>query len=386
MNFPSVRKTLAPWIKNIGGWQTNRKIVVIESDDWGSIRMPSRETYETLLQAGYRVDKIAYERYGSLASETDLELLFDLLSSYKDPNGNHPVLTANALAANPDFEKIKASGYSSYHYESIKETFSGYPEHSRCFQLWGEGLGKGVFFPQSHGREHLNVSMFMNALREGNTDLLFGFKHHLPGCIPHGDNPTGGNPYVESLRYSGEKDKEQKLEIILEGLDLFEQLFGYRSQSFIPPNYLWSPDYDEAVSKKGVRFYQGTRKMKEPQFDGTVNYNKHKLGDSNSCGQHYLVRNALFEPSLFKMKIKNPVEHCLKSINAAFTLNKPAIICSHRINFVGYIDPGNRDRNLVMLAELISTIQKRWPDTEFLTSADLGNLIAENSKQSKFDK
>ena len=379
MSVSSIRRALAPWIKNIGGWQTDRKIVVIESDDWGSIRMPSRKTYETLLKAGYRADKIAYERYDSLASETDLELLFDLLSSFKDSNGNHPVLTANTLAANPDFDKIKSSGYSSYHYELVKDTFKRYPEHARCFELWKDGLTSGIFFPQSHGREHLNVSMFMNALREGDPDLKIGFDHGMPGSIPHGKNPAGGNPYVETMRYSSMKDKDQKLEIILEGLDLFEQLFGFRSESFIPPNYLWSPDYNEQVSKKGVRFFQGTQKMKEPQFDGSVSYNKHTLGDSNPFGQRYLVRNALFEPSLFKMNIKDPVNNCLKSINAAFTLKKPAIICSHRINFVGFIDPANRDRNLVLLKRLISTIQKKWPETEFMTSVDLGNLIVEKS-------
>ena len=30
---------------SIPGWRTNRHIVVIESDDWGSIRMPSKEVY-----------------------------------------------------------------------------------------------------------------------------------------------------------------------------------------------------------------------------------------------------------------------------------------------------------------------------------------------------
>ncbi len=378
MSFAAVRRTIAPWIKNMGGWRTNRNIVVIESDDWGSIRMPSRQVYEAFLNAGYRVDKIAYERYDSLASETDLELLFDLLFSFKDRKGNHPVITANILPVNPDFDKIKESGYSRYHYESIKATFARYPEHDRCFELWMEGLDHGIFFPQSHGREHLNVSMFMNALQQGDDDVLFGFMHRLPGSIPHGESPAGGNKFIESLNYSDKKDKKQKLGIILEGLNMFEELFGYQSESFIPPNYLWSPDFDEAVSKKGVRFYQGNQKMKEPLYQGQIKYHKHRIGERNQFNQYYLVRNALFEPSLFKMKIENPVDNCLKNINAAFTLHKPAVICSHRINYVGYIDPDNRERNLKKLHELLTRIQKRWPETEFMTSAELGNLVAES--------
>src|SRR6056297_3463585 len=98
--YNKLKNILASNLANILGWRTDRKIVVFESDDWGSIRMPSKNVYHKCLKAGYRVDKIAYERYDSLASEDDLELLFDLLTSYKDINGNHPVMTANVLPAN----------------------------------------------------------------------------------------------------------------------------------------------------------------------------------------------------------------------------------------------------------------------------------------------
>ena len=33
---------------NFRGWTTKRKIVVIESDDWGSIRMPSKNIFKKL--------------------------------------------------------------------------------------------------------------------------------------------------------------------------------------------------------------------------------------------------------------------------------------------------------------------------------------------------
>jgi len=378
MKLSLIKAKLSPYVKNLSGWRTNRKIIVIESDDWGSIRMPSSEVYEKCLAAGYRVDKIAYERYDSLASEDDLELLFELLFAFKDQAGNHPVITANVLVANPDFEKIRQTGYWAYHYEPVTETLNRYPRHSRSFALWQEGRINGIFFPQSHGREHLNVSMFMNALQRGDKDVLFGFEQGIPGMIPHGDNPAGGNTYVESLKYSDEKDKEQKLEIVLEGLNQFEQLFGYLSKSFIPPNYLWSPDYDEAVSREGVLYYQGNRKMKEPEFNGSVTYHNHNLGDKNRFCQRYLVRNVIFEPSLYKMGISDPVSHCLHQVSAAFRMKKPAVICSHRINYVGFLDPDNRDRSLKMLRELLTQILERWPDTEFMTSAELGNLIVED--------
>ncbi|MCW9706762.1 hypothetical protein [Fodinibius salsisoli] len=372
-----VKRYVSRHAANMFGWSTNRKIVVIESDDWGSIRMPSKNIYQECLKAGYRVDEIAYERYDSLASEDDLELLFDVLNKYKDQTGRPAVMTANILTANPDFEKIKSAGFQKYYYELVADTFDRYPNHSGCLDLWKEGKERGLFYPQSHGREHLNVSGFMEALREGNEDALFGFNHRMPGSIPL-ESSKGGNKFVESLRYTNPMDKGEKLSIVIEGLNLFEELMGHKSKSFMPPNYLWSPDFNEAMSQMGVRYYQGIKNMKEPLFDGTVQIHSHKLGEVNQFGQKYLMRNATFEPALNKDN-DDTVDKCLKDISIAFRMNKPAVICSHRLNYVGFIDEKNRDRNLGMLDELLHTIKKRWPDIEFKNSDQLGMLIEKNS-------
>ena len=49
-------------IVNIPGWRTNRKIVVFESDDWGSTRMRSKLDYEYFLKKGFEVDKCHYNK------------------------------------------------------------------------------------------------------------------------------------------------------------------------------------------------------------------------------------------------------------------------------------------------------------------------------------
>lgn len=51
-----LRKTINRHYRNLSGWKTNRKIIVIESDDWGSIRMPSKEVYELFLSKGFPID------------------------------------------------------------------------------------------------------------------------------------------------------------------------------------------------------------------------------------------------------------------------------------------------------------------------------------------
>jgi hypothetical protein len=371
----SIRNSISRHLVNIPGWRTNRKIVVIESDDWGSIRMPSKEVYEKFLRNGYRVDLNPYERYDSLASAEDLSLLFELLSLYKDKNGNHPVITANCVVANPDFEKIKADNFNNYYYELISDTFKRYPKHKDNLQLWKEGMDNGIFFPQFHAREHLNVSKFMKALRMNDTDVHFGFENYMPGSI-FKNNARNGNYFVEATYYDSEKDKRDKLEIYIEGLAIFEEIFGYKSMSIMPPNYTWSNDYNESAAKAGVKFVQGARKMREPVNNSKSLFSNRILGRKNSHGLTDLVRNCSFEPTTSISM--NSVAGCLSDISTAFRLKKPAIISSHRINFVGFIDETNRDKNLIGLKKLFSTALCNWPDIEFMTSDNLGMLISES--------
>ena len=152
-------------LSNLPGWSTNRKIVVIESDDWGSIRMPSREVYDKLLKAGIRVDRCPYNRYDSLASEEDLSALFEILTQFRDKNGKQPAITANTVVANPDFEKIQASGFKEYFYEPFTETLKKHPAHQNSFNLWTQGMSEGIFQPQFHGREHVNLPLWLSLLQ-----------------------------------------------------------------------------------------------------------------------------------------------------------------------------------------------------------------------------
>ena len=62
-------------IINTFGYKTNRKIVVFESVDWGSIRMPSKLAYSNLLKKGIGVDKsYLYDTLDSLEKKEDLEV------------------------------------------------------------------------------------------------------------------------------------------------------------------------------------------------------------------------------------------------------------------------------------------------------------------------
>src|SRR5690606_12744401 len=104
-----IKRTLGRNFHNMKGWSTERKIIVFESDDWGTIRMPSLKTQKYLLNKGLDINKCSFCQNDSLESDDDLTSLFDVLLSHKLRDGRYPVITANTIVANPDFEKIKES-------------------------------------------------------------------------------------------------------------------------------------------------------------------------------------------------------------------------------------------------------------------------------------
>ena len=379
MKSPEFKQSVINNIQNVFGWRTERKIVVIESDDWGSIRMPSKEVYELLRKAGLGVDKDPYNKYDSFSSEEDLTRLFEVLSAFKDKKGNSPVITANCVMANPDFDKIRASNFQEYHFELFTETLKRYPNHSNSFKLLQEGIAKKLFYPQFHGREHVNIYRWMKALKENSKDTRLAFDNGLFG-ISVNSNKESRSHYMAALDFDSEEELNNLKLIVKEGLNLFEQVYGFRSVSFIAPCYTWSGWLEPLLYDSGVRYLKGNFIQAEPAHtSGKIRYQRryHYIGQQNNHQQYYLIRNCFFEPS--QKENYDWVTYCLKEIDNAFRWHKPASISMHRLNFIGFIDPSNRDRNLPKLKTLLSEILKRWNDVEFMTSAQLGDLISQQS-------
>lgn len=354
---------------NIPGWHTTRKIVVFESDDWGAIRMPDLEARNRLIKKGVKFPHYGYDDVDTLASEEDLSALFDVLMKFRDKNGNCPVITANTIVANPDFEKIQASGYREYHYELFTETLKRYPRHQKSFELWKQGIDEGIFYPQFHGREHLNVQMWLHSLQKGHKGVREAFSEGVFSCLIEEDARKSFNhsynivssdeiPFVESS--------------IREGLSIFEALFGYKSSSSIAPKFTWDDFVEKTLNEMGVRYLQGGAVQVCSQLEGRKKRRRYS-GTKNDLNQIYLIRNASFEPS--QNKKADYVSTCLKEIANSFFWYKPAIISVHRLNFIGDLSVSNRENNLQAFTRLLKEITRRYPDVEFFTTDRLGRLI-----------
>ncbi len=356
---------------NLYGKKTSKRIIVIESDDWGSIRMPNKYVFNKLLKAGIPVDKSTYCKFDSLENEEDVTLLFDVLSSVKNREGYNPILTANFVVANPDFQKIKANNFQHYYNEPINETYKRLPGHEKVLDIIHQGLNLGVIRPQFHGREHVNVPLWLELLQT-NKDFKLAFDLEMWGLsndvFPFMKKSIQATYDSTNLNYTKHS--------IIQGLELFEQQFGFKSRTFIANNYIWANALNEVLNNQGIEHFQ-TMKYQLLPIEGNEKRKmiRRTFGSKNNFGQTYAPRNCAFEPSVSK----HDYFSTLNQISSAFIYKKPAIISTHRINFVGGLNKSKRDQNLSELNCLLKNIVKRWPDVIFLSSDELhDNIINHN--------
>jgi len=369
-------KTLSRSLINLISRRVGRKIVVVESDDWGTIRMPSKAVYERFLKKGFHVDKDPYCKFDALESSSDLSNLFDILQSVRDKNGKHPIITANTILANPDFELIKESNFSEYHYEPFFNTYQRSTYDSKTPKLWKEGMDAGIFRPQFHGREHLYVKKWLKCISQADSPARVSFDHGTFGLtsVVHKGIPDN---FMGAFNSGLNEDIVEFKEILTDGLNMFNNLFGYRSRSFIATTYTWHPLIETHLANNGVEYLQGMIHQRIPiDDDSNFAFKKNNFTGWNSKSKlMYLSRNSFFEPS--QLPTFDWVSDCLKRIELAFFWGVPVILSTHRLNFIGSIFPNNSSNSLRLFRNLLQRIVTKYPDVEFMSSDELGQLIKE---------
>ena len=370
------------YLKNCIGWRTNRRVVTFTTDDYGNVRMANREARETMRKAGMNVEFTRFDYYDALEDKEDLQQLYETLSSVKDKNGKHPVFTAMSASANPDFERIKKENFERYHYELLPDTYNKLKGYEGTWELWKEGMEKNLIFPQFHGREHLNLKFFMEALRRGNFQAQTAFNNRSFAAIT--DKLYPGIGYTSAFAFTDFNENEYFKEIIRDGLNAFEKVFGFRAKHFAAPGARENRVLEKTMFENGIKFIDKDFITPEPLGNNKFKRVMHYTGQKNKNHQIYMVRNCVFEPvQLPSLPKIDWVKYCLDQIDIAFRLKRPVNISGHRVNYSGHIDPSVREFGLSQLRILLREIVKKWPDVEFMTTVELGELI-ECSKNESF--
>lgn len=357
---------------NALGWKSKQKFLIIESDDWGAIRMPSREVYNTLIKNNIPLDKFSFDKYDSLESEEDLIALFETLNKFKDIEGNPAVLTAYHVVANPDFEKIEENNKAEYHYETILETYARNKHTENVPKLIEQGMKDGLYIPQYHGREHIHVKRYMEAINSDSIKEKIAFENR---AIISTESTKCLRPYkadyFKGFDYNGNEEHKDLEAIHRDGLKIFKEIFGMPSVTFMAQGSVWGDHILPMLKEEGVQLVSGQQTIPIPGGKyKTVNKN---WGTKNKHDQIHWRRNCMFEPA--RDQNLDWVGKCLAEIEIAFRWGKPAVISSHRENFTGSIFEENRAQSLEKLEGLLKTVQKKWPDVKFISSAQLAEIM-----------
>lgn len=358
-------------LKNSIGWKTKRKIVVFSVDDYGNVRLNSAQARKNMDAAGMKIYS-RFDALDTLETTQDLEQLFEVLSSVKDKNGRHAVFTPFALPCNIDFEKMEAENYEKFHFEALPKTYkklaTEQPEaYTGTWNLWKEGIAKGFLKPQFHGREHLNLTIFNDKLKKHDPQLLTALKNKSYTSISDDDYPTMSS--TAELDFWDVKENEDLKQILKEGLQLFEEVYGYPSNYFTPPVFNIHHSLFQTLKENGIQFLDLALLRNEHQGFNVYKKSFNYIGKKTKEGLSIMVRNVVFEPT--EERGIDWVDFTMKQIETAFRWNKPAIISSHRVNFCGHIDPQNREKGLTVLKNLLHEIIKKWPDVEFMSADEM---------------
>jgi hypothetical protein len=219
----------------------------------------------------------------------------------------------------------------------------------------------------------LNVAEWVRSLQNSDETNRLAFDHGFWGLRLGKDDRSRISSFQAAFDLYDPEDLQVHEQSIKEGLQMFESIFGYKATFFVPPNGPFNNSLEKTAAECDIRYMSKAKLQIEPLGEGKTRTIYHKPGSRNEHGQITLTRNCVFEPS---EEGKDWVDSCLSDIKIAFRMHKPAVISTHRVNYIGALDENNRTRGLKQLDELLSAVTKNWPDVEFITSDQLGDIIA----------
>lgn len=353
-------------VKHATARRVDGPIVVLESDDWGGERMRTRATRDALVRCGALPTESDYHN-DALERTEDLYALAEVLASVRDADARPAVLSTFVNPANPDFDAIRSNGVTEYEWEPMTRSLARRGDEREVMAAWSDLIEKGLLAPEYHGREHLNVRSWMDALRRDPL-VRAGFDHSVFSVVARGF-PTVLDEFRAAYFFRDQVEVPVLREAIVAGARLFEGLFGRAPHCFCPPNNVFHPSLYSAVDEAGIQVLASPLRRVEPDCRGGSRQ-VWRWDRPGRASFRTVARNAIFEPSA-----GFDAANCLRQIASAFRWGVPAIVSTHRVHYVGTIDTAHRDRGLRALRELLQAIIRAWPAVRFLSSGALNEQM-----------
>ncbi|MBR1952338.1 MAG: hypothetical protein IKA32_07160 [Lentisphaeria bacterium] len=304
--------------------------VVIESDDWGAAEVVPREelceTISKLTPSG--------PVYCKLESAEELKAVYEVLEKHRGRDGQLPVITAFTSVGNPDFAKIKASGFTRYHDIAIDEGFPPGWDGTGLISSYRDGMKRGVWSPEYHANlHHTSPVLWFKLLQEDSPEGENARKLFDLNCYSQ----------VSHLpEYTGYTSDEMR-ENINAGFARFERIFGYRPKAAVTSDAF--PETVKLWAEAGAR---AACLVNFRTNDGSVVHYKTKPWNFQDpgarCGDYdeekdiiYLTRNVWFDLAGIEYVKGVPAEEAFETtLNNFDQYHDPAVVQMHRVNFSAY--------------------------------------------------
>ncbi len=311
-------------------------VVIFESDDWGA---------------------------GPIEQVHGLEAVSQVLCRHQNKFGEKPVMTLGIILGN--FSESKKN-----HEEQGMPALSylGDPQNNSLRAVMEKGAKEKIFSFQLHGLFHFSLSVLKQSSDRGNS---MAFQESEGGLWTESLPNALQSSWVNgSVLPSKDLPLPEITAVIAQERDLWNCIFHETPKVAVPTTFIWDSRVEAAWAEIGVRVvvtpgcrYRGRDSGGQPDRPDRDVLNGQR-GESNVI---YVVRDIYFEPAL-----GHSIERLVTEIKCRMYLSRPALIETHRFNYVG---PRADAEAFNQLDTAIETILSAVPSVRFLSTVELADLL-----------
>jgi hypothetical protein len=341
---------VAAWVlagqRSLVDWSQQRA-VVLESDDWGLCGfVPDSAAWQGIDRRVLAPGRFPAAYWNStLEDSAQLGRLGRVLMRHRDLDGLPPVLQPNYILSALSYDQAtEDSGrWRRFNLPDLP------PRYGRAglWEMVAALQEAGVWHPELHGRYHYDPQRRQRAVQDNPTARRAAARGIL--IFP------GSSRALELDPRRGRQSLAADLDTMM---SIFAGLFGRAPVSVVAPDYSWTAMSEELWQSSGLRVVQAKRQQRRPQgSDGrpltrAVKVLARAWDRFARPDLVYLERNCDLEPSQAD-GWRAEAAVCLDQIEAVWRGGEPAIVETHRVNYV-HLDGARAERGRRALAALLA--------------------------------
>lgn len=343
------------------------RAVAIESDDWGLPGfVPGTESWQGLDRTNLGPGNFPAVYWLSTLEDSAMMANLNLvLGSHTGRDGHPAIMQPNYVMSSLAYS---AQGWASYDLPDLP------PEYSRP-GLWvavARGIGSGTWYPEFHAAWHYDPDLRKSAALE--TDLARLVTERGIMLFPGSEKARELGSWRSLADLTSELDQS---------LAVFHRLFKRRVGSVMAPDYHWNDRVEELWLSRGLKVIQGKREQRNPAWGGgsvgrARKYLHRRWVAWTRSDRMYLERNCRLEPAQAP-EDQDVAVTCALETRQAWRRGQPAIVESHRVNFV-HTDPVVVNGGLGALDRYLDEISGNLQDLPlFLTDHEIAQLYSDGT-------